>query len=475
MATLFDNEEKALPLNMQSLVPSWLDFLRRVFSKRYRAEATQYTPQPRPSVSQPSAGTVGAHTHTAPYVLPDSLDGPLAADDKLATYRRITGITSAREHKGGYRPASNLGIYARVVKNERQALDAYKFTSRFINCCLALQLIVAATLTALGAGNGPHAAVTVFGAINTIIAGFLTYLKGSGLPNRHKFYASSWGKVREYMEQREREFEREDCPLDVEEVVKKVEHMYEEVRQDVQANEPEAYTSTSQLKRNEGLSPGPQISDRTGEFGYSPGPTGNRMTTMTDERISAFGKNTRSQPSGEDRNFSFNGSKMPTKGGDRSSGLEEKLHNLGADTPPSVLGRRNAEDEAALLFMNTQPIHEAHRQIHAAMDAGAAMMEEAKHMEAGIKEELEALTAGFESHGAARSKQASAAVPSAIEKERLQAAKAIGESADRLKEAGEQRLNAARTMKARVDDALRSPGQNVQKTAEDPTKSSLYG
>lgn len=55
---------------------------------------------------------------------------------------------------------------------------------RLISVALIMQLIVAAALTALGAADGNHGAVTVFGGINTVIAGFLTYLKGSGLPNR---------------------------------------------------------------------------------------------------------------------------------------------------------------------------------------------------------------------------------------------------------------------------------------------------
>ncbi|MCJ1393674.1 hypothetical protein MMC18_006550 [Xylographa bjoerkii] len=470
MATVFDNEEKGLPHTMRSLTPSWLGLLKGMFSRSQRVKPVQYTPEPHPSVlqpsgSQPSAATTGAKTVS--YLPLDPLDGPLAADNKLATFRRMTGISSAPEHITSHRPAKNRGIYARVVENENDALSRFKFSSRLINGCLALQLIVAASLTALGAGNGPHAAVTVFGAVNTIIAGFLTYLKGSGLPNRHKFYASSWSKVREYMEQREREFEHEDCLLDVGKEVQTVEHMYEEVRQDVEANEPDKYTSTGQLKRNDGLSPSPELSNRAAQLSHWPGHNDNKMPAMTEERISTFGKGKRSQTLGEDQNFGFNGSKMATQGGDRVSGLDEKLHFFGAETPPSVPDHRKAEDEAALYFSNTEPIHEADQRIQAAMAAGVETMGKAKQMEAGIKEELEALAAGIERTGAARLSQATAAMASGIEKERLGTANAVGESAERLKEAGEQRLGAARTIKARVEDALRSGIQNVEKIAED--------
>lgn len=60
----------------------------------------------------------------------------------------------------------------------------YENFTVLINVALVLQLIVAAALTALGASNSNHRAVTAFGGVNTVIAGFLTYLKGSGLPNR---------------------------------------------------------------------------------------------------------------------------------------------------------------------------------------------------------------------------------------------------------------------------------------------------
>jgi hypothetical protein len=86
------------------------------------------------------------------------------------------------------RPAPNVGIYATVVDNEVKQKNQYKLYSRGINACLGLQIVVAATLTALGAGNGSRAAVTVFGGINTVIAGILTYLKGSGLPGRIQYF-----------------------------------------------------------------------------------------------------------------------------------------------------------------------------------------------------------------------------------------------------------------------------------------------
>src|SRR5690242_20098298 len=117
------------------------------------------------------------------------------------------------------RAAPNVGIYNRVCHREAAAKRGFKFASLFINGCLGLQVIVAAALTAMGAANSNHVSITAFGAINTVIAGILTYLKGSGLPNRIRWAENEWKKVREYIEQRERDFSRPNCQLDVQQVV----------------------------------------------------------------------------------------------------------------------------------------------------------------------------------------------------------------------------------------------------------------
>jgi hypothetical protein len=145
------------------------------------------------------------------------------------------------------RPAPNHGIYTRVVKHERAAKLSFKFASIGINGCLGLQIIVAASLTAMGAANTNHVGVTAFGAINTVIAGLLTYLKGSGLPNRLRYYENEWKKVREYIEQREREFSHGGGG-DVYEVVRGIEEMYEGVKRDVQSNTPDNYVSVGEAR-----------------------------------------------------------------------------------------------------------------------------------------------------------------------------------------------------------------------------------
>ncbi|KAK4145908.1 uncharacterized protein C8A04DRAFT_10227 [Dichotomopilus funicola] len=179
------------------------------------------------------------------------------SDDSLQLFRLTLGITSAPHlgfHISAHRSADNVGLYSRVVRGEQTAKDSYKVFSIIINACYFLQIIVAASLTALGAANANNKAITAFGAINTVIAGFLTYLKGSGYPARFKYMAGEWKKVREYIEHRERDFSLEHCTLDVQEEIEKIRHMYETTKHDIEVNNPEAFNAkTSSNGRMEGV------------------------------------------------------------------------------------------------------------------------------------------------------------------------------------------------------------------------------
>lgn len=198
-------------------------------------EEQGYPPSTHPSVQVP-----GDRTSKPPLTVATTEAGALIpAHDKLLVFRSLTGIDTVPALRGAghsVRAAPNLGIYARVVESESAAAQGYRLFNLLINTCLGTQIIVAAVLTALGASNGPHNAVMGFGAVNTIIAGFLTYLKGSGLPNRLKYHEIEWKAVRELIEQREREFCMADCELDVAEEVRMVEDLYARVKEELEAN-----------------------------------------------------------------------------------------------------------------------------------------------------------------------------------------------------------------------------------------------
>ena len=160
---------------------------------------------------------------------------------KLAKFQNLIGICSPnvlRPHPVLTRPASNEGIYKRTVDEETKMKYQYQVSNYVVNVSGMLQIVVGAAVTALGAANGPKAAVTVLGASNTIMAGMLTYLKGQGLPYRLEQYLHLLRTLREHIEERERELMEPDCPLDVDEEIKSIIKMYQEVRQSKEDNAP---------------------------------------------------------------------------------------------------------------------------------------------------------------------------------------------------------------------------------------------
>ena len=173
----------------------------------------------------------------------DGIDRSEQGPPKLVKFRHMTGIDTpiVLHNKTPNRPAKNLGIYARIVSEERKATYQYYTVSFLINFSFMSQIVVAATLTALGASNGSRLWITILGSINTVIAGVQTYLKGQGLPNRIKQYQFGLRKLREFLEDRERDFSDKSCPLNVDKVIADVSAMYQAVRQTAEDNTPDTY------------------------------------------------------------------------------------------------------------------------------------------------------------------------------------------------------------------------------------------
>ncbi|KAL6852096.1 hypothetical protein J3F83DRAFT_569530 [Trichoderma novae-zelandiae] len=160
-------------------------------------------------------------------------DALVPANDKLLAFRSLTGIDTVpalASNGHARRAAPNVGLYFRVVQAEQKGAQSYKFFHIAINFCLGAQIIVASALTAIGAADGSRHAITGLGAINTIMAGILTYLKGSGLPDRFKTQENQWREIREHIEQRERELCLIDCTLDAQEEVFIIEEMYNQAK-----------------------------------------------------------------------------------------------------------------------------------------------------------------------------------------------------------------------------------------------------
>ena len=121
--------------------------------------------------------------------------------------------------------------------------------------CLLNQVIFASALTALGAGQGSHTQITALGAANTVIAAILTFTKGSGLPNRLRQHQQTLRKVREYIEQRERDFAQSDCKLSIEMEMRTIKQMYAEAWEADEKNNLSSYHSPGAVPTQDGPLP----------------------------------------------------------------------------------------------------------------------------------------------------------------------------------------------------------------------------
>ena len=167
----------------------------------------------------------------------------MANAQKLNRFRERVGIIDVIDlgSRAKRRPAPNVGIYKRITSEERKAKLEYYACALLINACLLAQVVFASALTALGAGHGSHNQITGLGAANTAIAAILTFTKGSGLPNSLRQYQQLLRKVREYIEQKERDFAQSDCKLSVDLEMQRIKGMYEEARQIHENNDPSTY------------------------------------------------------------------------------------------------------------------------------------------------------------------------------------------------------------------------------------------
>ena len=142
--------------------------------------------------------------------------------------------------------------YKRVYSEENTAKAQYYVCALLINMYLLNQVIFASALNALGAGHSSHTQMTALEGANTVIAAILTFTKGSGLPNRLRQHQQTLRKVREYIEQRERDFAQSDCKLSIEMEMRTIKQMYAEAREADEKNDPSSYHSPGAVPTQDG-------------------------------------------------------------------------------------------------------------------------------------------------------------------------------------------------------------------------------
>lgn len=152
----------------------------------------------------------------------------------------------------------NRGLYDRTISQDMKNRVMYGISRYIISGLFLIQVIIAATLTALAAGENPAQteALTALGAVNTVLAGILAWLTGQGMPVRFRRSRDKYREVVHAIENAERTFAEIDYiqwaegerPDPVKER-DRLEKMYEDARLDMEANYPEVQNGNGEQEQ----------------------------------------------------------------------------------------------------------------------------------------------------------------------------------------------------------------------------------
>lgn len=140
------------------------------------------------------------------------------------------------------------GLYKKVIKSRKDAQWMYRVVATFYNSCIILQLILGATLTALGpSDNKRSTAITIIAAANTVTAGIIALMHNSGLPNRFRNDWNEFLKVELFMMELMQSGAVNEGQTG-EQAVQTCKDMYNAVITTVENNKPASYVPTVAAK-----------------------------------------------------------------------------------------------------------------------------------------------------------------------------------------------------------------------------------
>jgi hypothetical protein len=140
---------------------------------------------------------------------------------------------------------SDTSIYCTILREERTSEQIYLAYDWAVYGAMFAQLVISAVLIILGALNANfHITIAVLGAVNGVITGVLSLIKGQGYPVRLIEYMNNLRKVRENMEFMERELVVGARTVTLRQVMQ-LRSDYEVVRDDELKNSPDIWQSSS--------------------------------------------------------------------------------------------------------------------------------------------------------------------------------------------------------------------------------------
>jgi hypothetical protein len=129
-------------------------------------------------------------------------------DENLVIFRKALGINyhhdvaDACTLEEGRQNA--IGIYKTVILTQEKKRFRFAALTAFLYICYFVQIVIGAALTALGATAEQHKwVITALGALNTVLAGILAMIKGSGQPQKIGKDRMEFRKLQDWIEETE--------------------------------------------------------------------------------------------------------------------------------------------------------------------------------------------------------------------------------------------------------------------------------
>ncbi|KAI0860645.1 hypothetical protein F4860DRAFT_199732 [Xylaria cubensis] len=130
-------------------------------------------------------------------------------DENLLIFRKALGINTHRETpditgtlEEGRKTA--IGIYRTVIETQTRLIIKHALLQAFLYVVYFAQIIIGAALTALGATAAHYETIiTILGAFNTVLAGVLALIKGSGQPQKLGKDRIGYRRLQDWIEETE--------------------------------------------------------------------------------------------------------------------------------------------------------------------------------------------------------------------------------------------------------------------------------
>jgi hypothetical protein len=125
------------------------------------------------------------------------------SNDAHSQFCELVGIPPSNLPPGSKWSPRPTALYKRATRELHSQNTTYLVTACLSNTLLLTQVVLGATMTALGASESSHVLITIFGVMNTVIAGLVAYLKSRGQPMRARMFRDDMERVVDEIENSE--------------------------------------------------------------------------------------------------------------------------------------------------------------------------------------------------------------------------------------------------------------------------------